>query len=59
MNPVYLQHTKDIFNAIAGRLEDWRNILEADKARRAANQGEDSEIEHLFYLLRGAALISW
>jgi hypothetical protein len=59
LNPVVMQQTKDIFNGILWRLEDWRNILQADKGRREILPGQESAIEHLVYLLRGGSLLSW
>ena len=59
LNPVVMQQTKDIFNGILWRLEDWRNILQADKVRRAVQPDQECGIEHLVYLLRGGSLLSW
>ena len=59
LNPVVMQQTKDIFNGILWRLEDWRNILQADKGRREILPGQERRIEHLVYLLRGGSLLSW
>ena len=51
LNPVVMQQAKDIFNGILWRLEDWRNILKADKVRRAVKLDQEFGIEHLVYLL--------
>ena len=47
---VPLNSIKDIFNAIAERLVNWRTLAQESKSRAALNPGENQETDSLVVL---------